>query len=167
MPRLFLLRHAVAERARPGESDHERALTKDGRKDSAAIGKIIAERGDGIDLVLVSDSRRTRETFEGVAPALKEAPEVRHLRSIFEADDTYIPILRKEGGDARTILLVGHNPAIQATAVRLPADLASRDGRALRERFPKAALAVLEFDGGWGTLQPRQARLVETVEAEE
>ena len=160
MPRLILLRHAKAERLSSGGTDHDRALTGSGRKDSAGAGKLITERGEKIDLVLASDSRRTRETWDGVGPNLSGKPEVRMLRTLYDASDSYLAILMEEGGDAATILLVGHNPTIQRTAVTLAADLSSRDGKILADRFPKAALAVLDFDGAWKTLRPHQMRLV-------
>jgi phosphohistidine phosphatase len=162
MPRLLLLRHAKAERARPGEADHERALTKSGRSDSTAMGKVIAERGDNPDLVLCSTSKRTRETWEMVRPALDPAPKARFLRAIYEAGD-YLDVLREEGDAARSVLLIGHNPAMQETAVLLAADLAGRDGTALKDRFPKAALAVFDFDGEWTRLGPRHMRLAAFV----
>jgi phosphohistidine phosphatase len=163
MSRLILLRHAKAERKSADGSDHDRALTGSGRKDSAAAGRLIAERGEKIDLVLSSDSRRTRETWEGVGPQLREKPEVRMLRALYDASDTYLPMLKEEGGDAATILLVGHNPAIQRTAVTLAADLAGRDGKVLADDFPKGALAVFDFDGAWETLRPHRMRLVAFV----
>ena len=166
MPRLILLRHAKAERLSSGGTDHDRALTNSGRKDSAAAGKLIAERGEKVDLVLSSDSRRTRETWDGAAPHIGSKPELRMLRTLYDASDSYLPILKEEGGDAATILLVGHNPTIQRTAVTLAADLSSRDGRTLADRFPKAALAVLDFDGAWETLRPHQMRLVAFITVE-
>jgi phosphohistidine phosphatase len=164
MPRLILFRHAVAERARAGEGDHERALTKGGRKDSAAMGEVIAERGEKIDLVLCSTSKRTRETWEYAAPSVKQSPDVRFLRSIYDANDSYLAILNEEGGDAETLVVVGHNPAIHETANMLPADLASRDGKRLASRFAKGGIAVLDFDGEWRSLKPHRMRLVAYIE---
>lgn len=159
MPRLLLLRHATAERARPGASDHQRRLTKRGHREATSAGSLIAERGEEIDLVLSSDAARTRETWEGVEPRLNGTPEVRLLRSLYDAHGTYLPILHDEGGRAGVILLVGHNPTIHATATSLAPDLGGRDGAILAERFPKSALAVLDFDGEWTTLAPREMRL--------
>src|SRR5262245_36912704 len=139
MPRLILLRHATAERAGPGQSDHDRALTKGGKKESAAAGKVLVERGEKIDLVLSSDSRRTRETWKGVAAELGMKPEVRFLRSMFEAND-YLPTIKNEGGKAASILLIGHNPAMHGTAVTIASSLAGMDGAKLRMGFPKGAL---------------------------
>jgi phosphohistidine phosphatase len=166
MPKLLLLRHATAERARPRQHDHERELTKEGRKEAKAIGKKIAALGDAIDLVLSSDSTRTRETWDGVAPSLDEKPKVRFLQSLFEAHD-YLPIIKAEGGKAETILVIGHNPTIQETAIELAASLAGRDGTRLRSGFPKGAVAVFEFDGEWSSLRAGQMKLTAFIEADE
>jgi phosphohistidine phosphatase len=165
MLRLILLRHATAERAASGQSDHERALTKGGRKESVAAGRAFAERGEKIDLVLSSDAKRTRETWDGVTEELEMRPEVRFLPSLFEAGD-YLPIVRAEAGEAKCVLLIGHNPAMHATAMRLAASLAGRDGTKLRSGFPKGAFAVLDFDGEWDALQPGRMRLMAFIEPE-
>ncbi len=165
MPRLLLLRHATAERAGPGQADHERALTKSGRKESKAVGKTLAKRGETIDLVLSSNSKRTRETWENVAEKFGGTPEVRFLRSLYEAQN-YVSIINAEGSAANAILVVGHNPAMLATALSLAEDLAGREGERLRAGFPKAALAILDFDGAWASLRPGQLRLVAFIEAE-
>ncbi len=164
MPRLLLFRHAKAERTQPGSSDHERALTQSGRKQAAGMGAAIAENGP-VDLVLCSDARRAKETWDVASAAIGNAPEVRLLRSLYEAD-SYLPILRKEGGDAATILLVGHNPSMHETALSLTVDLATAEGAILAVRFPKGALAVLDFDGSWAALGPAQARLAAFIPPE-
>ncbi len=165
MPRLLLLRHATAERAASGQTDHARDLTKEGRSESKAVGKTLKKRGETIDLVLSSDSQRTRETWEKVAEKLDGTPEVRFLRSLFEAQNT-VPIIKAEGGAANTILVVGHNPAMHATALTLAEDLGGKDGQKLRSGFPKAALAVLDFEGEWRSLRPGQMRLVAFIETD-
>jgi phosphohistidine phosphatase len=166
MPRLILLRHATAERAGRGEADIDRVLTKTGKKEAGAVGRTLAERGETIALVLSSDSKRTRETWDGVAREIASKPEVRFLRLLFEAND-YLPTLKSEGRKAGTILLIGHNPAIHGTAVEIASSLAGRDGGKLRAGFPKAAFAVFDFDGEWKSLRPGQMRLEAFIEPEE
>jgi phosphohistidine phosphatase len=166
MPRLILLRHATAERAGPGESDHDRALTKGGKKESKAAGRVIAKHDAKIDLVLSSDARRTRETWEAVATEIDAKPDVRYLRSMFEAPD-YLPTLKKEGRKASSVLLIGHNPAMHGTAIEIAASLSGRDGGKLRLGFPKAALAMFEFDGEWKSLRPGQMQLTAFIEPDE
>jgi phosphohistidine phosphatase len=166
MPRLILLRHATAERAGPGQSDHDRALTKGGKKEAAAAGRILAKRGAAIDMVLSSDSKRTRETWKGVAAEIDSIPEVRFLRSMFEASD-YLPTLKSEGRQSKSLLLIGHNPAMHGTAVELAASLAGRDGARLRMEFPKASMAIFDFDGEWRSLRPGQMQLEAFIDADE
>ena len=163
MPSLLLLRHAKAERARPGESDHERVLAERGRTEAAAVGRAMRERGERPDLVLCSTSVRTRETFELAGIALRGKPEVRFLKKLFDAGGDYFGVLKQEGGGAASVLVVGHNPAIQETALRLAESLASKDGARLKQNFPPAALAIFDFDGGWLDLAPGTARLAALI----
>jgi phosphohistidine phosphatase len=165
MPRLILLRHATAERAAHGQTDHDRHLTKGGRKESKSVGKTLAKRGEKIDLVLSSDSQRTRETWEGVTETYEGAPEVRYLYALFEAQN-YVPIIKAEGGAAKTILVVGHNPSMHSTALTLAESLSGRDGDKLRAGFPKGALAILDFEGEWRSIAPGRMRLVAFIEAD-
>ena len=79
---------------------------------------------------------------------------MRFLHSIYEADADYLPILREEGGEASSLVLVGHNPAIHATALRLAKALAGPDAAALAQQFPTAALAAFDFDIAWEKLKP-------------
>lgn len=166
MPRLILLRHATAERAGPGQADHDRALTKGGRKEATEAGRVLRERGEAIDLVLSSDSRRTRQTWDGVAAEFDAKPEVRFMHSLFEAPD-YLPILKNEGRKANTLLLVGHNPAMHGTAIEVASSLAGRDGSRLRGGFQKGTLAIFDFDGEWKALRPGQMRLVAYIDPED
>ena len=166
MPRLLLLRHAKAERARAGEKDHSRALSKRGRRDAEEMGRRIAESGERPDLLLCSTSERTRQTWDRVQPALADRIKTRFVRALYEADD-YLDILRAEGGDAQSVLLIGHNPAIQGTAVRLVAEPRTVDGADLSAQFPTAALAILESDAGWAELKPAMMRLVAFISPRE
>jgi phosphohistidine phosphatase len=159
MPRLLLLRHAKAERTRPGEPDRDRPLSQRGRTDAEAIGKVIARRGERPDLVLCSTAARTRQTWEHVRPALAAEPQARFLDAVYDADD-YLGVLRAEGGDVGSLLVIGHNPAVQTTAVALAADVSRREGADLASHFPTAAVAILEFDGAWARLGERTMRLV-------
>lgn len=157
MPRLILFRHAKAERTQPGSTDHERVLTKSGEAQSAAMARRIAGHGP-VDLVLCSSALRATGTWEAAASGIGGAPEVRFSRAIYEAA-SYLPILRQEGGDAGTVLLVGHNPTMHETALSLTVDLTSAEGAILAVRFPKGAAAVLDFDGRWAKIGPGQGHL--------
>jgi phosphohistidine phosphatase len=166
MPRLLLLRHAKAERGRAGEKDHSRPLSKRGRRDAEEMGRRMAKGGERPDLVLCSTSERTRQTWELAQPALGGDIETRFVRALYDADD-YLALLKAEGGDAQSVLLIGHNPAIQGTAVRLVAERKTAQGDDVSAQFPTAALAILESDLGWAELQPGMMRLVAFIRPRE
>lgn len=73
--------------------------------------------------------------------------------------------LREVPHDAESVLLVGHQPAIQELALALAgggAELAS-----VRTKFPTAALATLVFAGEWSDLAPGRAELTGFVKPKE
>ena len=50
MKRLYLLRHAKAEPAEPGQDDHARALTVRGMHDAGAMARYLRKNGAKLDL---------------------------------------------------------------------------------------------------------------------
>ena len=158
MSRLYLLRHAKAEPAPPGGSDRDRPLSQRGRSDAAAVGAALVERGDRAELVLCSPSLRTRQTLDLLLPSIGPAPEVRFLPALYPGSD-YLESLRMEGGDAESLLVIGHNPAVRQAAL----DLAGSPGATevhIGPGYPTSALAIFDICGSWHELRPAIARLV-------
>ena len=67
MQRLILMRHGDAERPHTGTADFDRALTPEGRSESRAVGRALAEAGYRPDLALVSSAARTLQTWQACA----------------------------------------------------------------------------------------------------
>src|SRR6516165_5709318 len=65
---LLLLRHAKSSRDDPSIADHERPLSKRGRKAAEAMRRMMRSEGLVPDLVLVSPARRTMETLSALQP---------------------------------------------------------------------------------------------------
>jgi phosphohistidine phosphatase len=157
----MLLRHAKSDW--PDVADHARPLAKRGRHDAPAVGRWLAARGYLPDVVVCSTARRTRQTWELIAPELGGSPSVTFEPRAYDASALTLLYLAQELPDRyRTALLIGHNPAISELASSLagpPEDAPpAEDGRA-RLSFPTAAVAVLEFAGDWPVLAPGEARL--------
>jgi phosphohistidine phosphatase len=147
--RLILLRHAEAVAPDPGnfsvESDMARPLTHDGECAAMRCGMWLHQNGLAPDAVLCSPAARAQQTFSGVQSALppSSADTVFLRPEIYEADlGSLISVLRQAPPQARTILLVGHNPGISDFARWL-------DGRneMLDQGFAPASLAVFEMIG--------------------
>ncbi len=111
------------------------------------------------ELVLCSSALRTRETLGRVLPGLGPELTVRIEPSVysFEADQL-LDRLRELPANVGSVMLIGHNPAMQELASLLAADGDRLDD--LRKRFPTAALAELDLPvGSWDALAAGSARL--------
>jgi phosphohistidine phosphatase len=146
MARLFLLRHAKSSWANPGVEDFDRPLNARGAASVPLIARYMAARDFRPDRVLCSSAQRTRETFAGLLGFLRHDFEVRFLDDLYEsADDSYIPALRKFGGEANNLMLIGHNPTMQATALDLAGEGEAEMVASVTLKYPTAALAVLDL----------------------
>lgn len=164
MRHIYLFRHAKASWELAGELDYERALTERGAEDCDLMRGPIGELAARPDLVLCSGARRARETLDGVAPALPKDAVVTYDDRIYQATtDRLIEVLREIDPDVSAVLLVGHNPSMHDLAVELAADGPELD--AMAGKFPKAALAELEFDGEWAEVGTDCARLTRFTRA--
>jgi phosphohistidine phosphatase len=161
--RLVLLRHAKS--AWPDMADSERPLNDRGRRDAPVMGRWLRDGGYIPDVVLCSPAHRTRDTWELLAGELGAEPPVRYEQRIYEATAlSLLHLLREAGGEYRTVLLIGHNPGIAELAVGMAQMTDGPDAEPLdraREKFPTAAVAVLEFKGEWADLIPGEPRMVD------
>lgn len=159
--RLLLLRHAKAERPRLGQADQDRTLNERGRADAARLGAYIGRHGFTPDRALVSPATRTRETWSLVRESAGAPIEATEDGRLYEAtDEDILEVVKEAPDEARTLLVVGHNPGLHDLAMLLVAsgDLEAR--QRLNEQFPTAALAVIEFPfDGWTMLHPQSGRL--------
>lgn len=155
---LLLLRHGKSSWDDPSLADHDRPLAKRGRKAAERMGEHLRVAGLRPDLVVSSPSRRTRETLDRLG---LEGPEVRLADAVYQAtDDELLGLVREVPEAVGSILLIGHNPAMQELAVQLCGDDRGVKAQQLREKFPTGALAVFEIDGAWRKLVSGSARLV-------
>lgn len=159
MRRLMLLRHAKSDRS-PGVRDIDRPLNQRGFHAAPRMGAYLAAQGLRPDAVVVSPSRRTQSTWEAVSEALEGVPS-RTVDAIYEAPDAaLLAVIRATSADARSLLVIGHNPGLQSIALDL-VGAGPRDARAqLLAEFPTAALAVIDFEiGDWSELRMGSGRL--------
>ena len=151
---LSLLRHAKSSWKNPALPDRERPLNARGMSDAPAMGRAMSERGIEPELVLCSSAQRTVDTLALVLPELKIEPEVVYDDALYQASpDDMLGMLRGLQPGARNVLIVGHNPEIQALALGLvgagPKDLRNR----LAEKYPTGGLAVINFTAGlWSSV---------------
>ncbi len=161
--RLWLLRHAKSSWDDPDMKDVDRPLAPRGARAAARMRDHIDAEGMRPELVLCSSALRTRETLARILPGLGPELTVRIESSIysFEADEL-LDRLRAIPADIGSVMLVGHNPAMQELASLLAADGDRLDE--LRKGFPTAALAELDLSiSSWADLASGSGRLVRFV----
>ncbi len=161
---LFVLRHAKSSWDDPGLDDRERPLAPRGLRAVKVLAEHIRARGIEPGQVLCSPARRTRETLEGVELAGNAVIE----SSFYTATcSEIIERLHKVPEEYASVMVVGHNPAMQTLVLRLAsARNGAPDGSNLADvqrKFPTGALATLSFECAWSELGPGRAELTALV----
>ena len=153
---LLLMRHAKAGPTAQGGDDRGRRLTADGLVAATAMGRFLDACGYLPDLALVSDARRTRDTLDGIGPAMRVQPQVEYDVALYGADaDQLLEHARTHGGEAHSVIIIGHNPAIADLALDLARKGDPAYRAALSHGFPPGAVAVFKVDcASWAALSP-------------
>lgn len=140
MRTLIVVRHGKSDWA-GDEPDRERPLAKRGLRQVPASAGWIAAHHPGVDLAVVSPARRAQQTWELVADALPEVPEVRTEDRVYAAwGRDLAALVRALPEAASTVALVGHNPGLEELIAELT-------GEGIE--LPTSAVAVITFAGDW------------------
>jgi len=163
---LVLMRHAKSDYP-DGVADHERPLAPRGQREAGLAGdwlrtdELVVPR---VQAVLCSTATRTRETLSRTGLNA----EVRFVDRIYDAtpgavideindtEDTF-------GFDVRTLLVVGHEPAMSQLALGLAGTEGTNIAAAeqISAKYPTSALAVLRISGPWRSVELGSAALVD------
>jgi phosphohistidine phosphatase len=157
MKRLWLLRHAKSDWD-TGAADFDRPLKKRGRKSADRLGAWLADRGEPPDRIITSPAARAVETLNRLCDAAGwSMDEVVEDRRLYGADiKDFRAVLSDHGGDAKYVMLVGHNPGLEDWLRYLVPDITTpEDGKLL----PTAALASLGINADWTNLESGCAQL--------
>jgi phosphohistidine phosphatase len=169
--KLVLMRHAKS--AWPDVPDHERPLARRGRRDAPVMGRWLRAAGYLPDQVLCSTARRAGETWQLTQAGLGATPPASFDDGVYQGSASQLlDLIRGVNPGVRTLLVVGHDPAMPELALALaattltpgpgaasdaaPPDMLDR----MRAKFPTAAIAVFEVTGDWDQLGPGTARLI-------
>ena len=170
MKRLLLLRHAKSSWEHPGLDDFERPLSPRGRKAAPKVGRYLRSENLRPDRVLCSPARRTEETWAAVAHELGGDVEMEFVPDLYLAPpSTFLTAMQTQPVEIQTLMLVGHNPGTQLSALRLlntdPDPAANTvDWARMREKVPTGALIEITFDVDlWGEVDWGMGSLVRFV----
>ena len=142
--RLYLLRHARAAWAKPGQTDFDRPLDDEGYAEAEVIAEEVADQGYRPDVVISSTALRCRETAEPFRRTLGEELDIQFVDSLYAGPIGVYADIAFAAREQKSLMLVGHNPMIEELFHRLV-------GQSIAETaapfgYPTAGLAILDFD---------------------
>jgi len=163
---LLLLRHAKSSQDNPSLDDHNRPLNKRGQHAAKIMASYLKQADLKPGLVLCSTAERARRTLDPIQDIWL------NIIVNFEGDlylasvaDT-LSLLRRSGSVER-ILVLGHNPTMEATVHYLMDRTVAQISRAtadISSKYPTGALAVMELDiESWGNIKKGCGRLTHFI----
>jgi phosphohistidine phosphatase len=154
---LLVMRHAKSAYP-PGVVDHDRPLAPRGVREAGLGGEWLRLNVPEIDAVLCSTATRARDTL---AHTEVSAP-VRYRERLYDATPgTVIEEINGADDEVRTLLLIGHEPAMAQVVLALAAGATNRKAaEQVSTKYPTSAIAELHVDVPWRQLEPGGAVLV-------
>lgn len=139
-------------------TDAERPLNGRGRKACKLWARKLPELGVAPEVVVLSPTARTTETFERIRSGLPEDVEHWTESRIYGATaSTLLDLIRELPNSVGEAMLIGHNPALGWLAVELAGD--APDAARMRAKYPTGALASFTLTEPWHRTAPDTARL--------
>ncbi len=157
---LILTRHAKSSWDDPYLSDHDRPLSKRGRKSSDAIGKWLAQNMYLPKIVISSTSKRTTETWQRMEKFLPSPDQVHYEPDLYHGypEDFVESLMMAEDSP---VLMLGHNPGIGLFAHSVLQETPSHFAFV---QYPTAATLVCELPvNSWREFRPGIAEFVDFV----
>ncbi|MBO6792875.1 MAG: histidine phosphatase family protein [Balneolaceae bacterium] len=149
---ILLLRHAKSSWDNPELEDFDRPLSGRGLNDAPRMGRFLKKTGYRPEYIVSSTAQRARQTTKLCVEGMKRDESIVRWDSdlYFESVGKYLEAIQNAPEKSETIMLVGHNPLIEATATLLSG---GRDKTAVR--VPTAGLVCLEsYAVRWGDINP-------------
>lgn len=114
MKTLYVLRHGQAAPEGVTGTDHERELTPRGHAEAQRAAKYLSGRAKLPSLVLASSAERARQTAEHCL-ALLPGAELMIQEALYLAEPpSYLAALAAHADPHEAVLVVGHNPGLEA-----------------------------------------------------
>ena len=155
---LLLMRHGKSSWAAPLQADFDRPLKARGQRAAEQMARWIGHSAQIPDTILTSPAVRARDTAEIVHSGLRLGTRVLvEEPRIYEANPTtLLYCIGEHGGDATTLMLIGHNPGLEMLTLLLATDEPAAGHH--YKLFPTATVAVLEYAGEWTDLRPQSCK---------
>lgn len=148
--RLIFVRHARAEEQGPEITDYERSLTTRGKRESKLMARILKSKEKDPGAVISSPAFRAIETAIIFCREYETSPDnIQICSDLYSCDsaEEFIPLIRNQNDDVRTLTFFGHNPLITNLSALFAADEP--------EVLPKTGIFCVSFNAErWSDIEP-------------
>jgi len=162
MKTLTLLRHAKSGWDDPVPRDFDRPLNPKGRRAARLVGREMRAQGLEFDAVVASPAVRVIETLKDVSAGYGSPIRPRcDARAYLASAATLLEIVRDTEDAADRLLLVGHNPGLEALAMLLTERERGNGLRAeLAAKYPTGSVAEIRLEvASWRDVAAGRGRL--------
>lgn len=126
MKTLLLMRHAKSSWKDPDLKDFDRPLTKKGKKSVPLMGQMIADEELIPDRIFSSPAVRASQTVEAFVESSGYRGEVEYFDGYYMGEPTaYAEPLYNLPDEVERVLIIGHNPGLEAFLQMLTARVES------------------------------------------
>jgi phosphohistidine phosphatase len=139
---VYVLRHGIADDAKPGEPDSSRALTSEGRKKLASVLERAKKAGVAPAVILTSPYLRAKQTARVAAQTLGREESIVETSALVPSGSP--ELVWDEVSEYRSeeqVMVVGHEPLLGELVSYL------LDSPSLRVDMRKAALVAISLEG--------------------
>ncbi len=147
MKQILLLRHAKSSWTDEGVDDFDRPLAKRGLKDAPLLGKFVRKIGRQPDIIVSSPAKRAEQTAVLFLEAARCSEDILTWEKdlYFGSPSDYLKTIQQLPSNIERVLLVGHNPLMEAVSSSL---IGGSNKTSLR--MPTAAMiSVSSYSPSW------------------
>lgn len=164
MLRLYIMRHAKSSWAVPGARDFDRELNERGLSDLKKVSKVFENESILPEKILCSSAIRTRQTLDAIVGVFDNDPEIVFTERLYSSGlSEYIDIISATK-DAKSLLIIGHNPMCGSLATALPGSGDSSELEKIAYKYPTAAISIIDFElDDWSQVIKGSGNLIKSV----
>lgn len=167
---LYLARHAKSSWNSDAHSDFDRPLSKRGKSDARRMGLELNSLDWRPDKIIASPAIRAKQTCHALCNALDILPQtVVWNRDIYAAYViTLLHLLSRQLESTKSVMLIGHNPAMEDLLVHLCSEFVYRTHSQKNGKLLTTGnVAKITLSADWKDLVMCEARLVQLLRPKE
>ena len=153
---LIIVRHAHTFDPNPGQPDHERDLTPEGKTEARLSAEWLKEEGNLPKKIVASFANRTQQTASIFSEVIfGDGQNYVAEKELYHAkENDLLDFIKENFTSEESLMLVGHNPSVTQFAIRLGATTVSY--------LPPASVIVLAFEiSEWSELKFHTGKLLD------